>query len=306
MRTTHLLLTLAALAVAPVKSLSAPVDDPRMLSVIRDFAIAICPPVDMDTSNTTHGGKVGAAIDLPGLLKKLLNLKLDVSADYRKESSHGPLREHLAELQKSNYDCRLKSLTSLYATLLPSPAPVVKPNETIQVPQQPKSGTLPAQPIRKINTGANAPVLRVFLKNNVTSRDAVTLASLLPEFAVKIGRSAVDPEYEADTLFVSRDKVTTGQVLKVMKALEDIGVPIKSVQQQSLGNRKEVQVGTMVGDAPGKTVFWDKSPLVISDLQRRSGSDFWRTAANGIAICSRGIGFGAVCKLDDDGRPVEN
>ena len=103
-------------------------------------------------------------------------------------------------------------------------------------------------------------------------------------------------------LFVQRDRVTEQEILKVARALADVGDPIRSVQQRS--NRPDqIQLGTIV-PIPNRPAFAGTKPLDLDALAALSGDAFWRAAFNGQAWCDAGPGKTTPCFISSDGRPV--
>lgn len=273
----------------------------QALATIRTYVLAVCPPVEQQSRarQATVGAKISA--DLPGLIKKLVNLNAGVSGEYKTATSQGVLQQDLAKALEGQASCRVTLSMALIPRLLGTPQPVLTPNRPIAIahvspPQDRPSGGAPAPAPAK-----NGVVVRVFLKNNITSRDLVTLARLLPAYEVVLGRSGVDPAYEADTLLVNRDTVSPGDVVTVMEALRRLGVPIRSVQQLPLGGRREIEVGAITSDTGGRQLTLNLRPLDPQALGALHGPAFWRAAYNGVVQCPN---FTEGCVADADGRPV--
>jgi len=228
----------------------------------------------------------------------------------------------LAGLIKSNYECRLQVLQILNSKLLGAP-PKVAVNRRIEIVSVPK---MPPRP-HSVTGGSNGtpikievekpkyktisaenvvskPILRVFLKNNMTSRDVVALAKLLPLYDVRLGKSGIDPSKEADTLFVNRDRVKPDEVIEVMRAMSSLGIPIKTIQQMPVGGRREIQVGTVIDPQSGSQIFGSVDGIDIDSLSRMNGNIFWKAGLNGHPFCPAGIGFVVPCKIDLDARPT--
>lgn len=155
--------------------------------------------------------------------------------------------------------------------------------------------TAPRPPLR------GAPILSVFPKKNLGQGEILRLRVLLADFDVRQGRSGLSgSRYDADVLFVHRDRVTQQDVIRVARALHEVGVDIKSVQQRSRGPA-QFQVGTI---APaGVQAFATSSPLNLDMLASLQGDAFWTTAFNGTAWCDEGVERTVRCRIDRDGRP---
>jgi hypothetical protein len=147
-----------------------------------------------------------------------------------------------------------------------------------------------------------APILRVFLKSNLTMDQVIELRKSLPQFDIRLGRSTHDPKNPADILIVDRNNVSERQVLDVLRALHSENIRIKSVQQFGMG-RPEIQIGTVLLPK-GVPAFADKEPLDLDKLSSLSGDEFWKTAMNGEAWCWLKIEEPVPCSISQDGRPV--
>jgi|SRR6516225_4475897 len=159
---------------------------------------------------------------------------------------------------------------------------------------------LPPPPANPPPKGAT--IIRVFPKKNLDVLGVIKLRRLLPNYDVRLGASQISRSDLADTLFVDRDKVAPEQVIEVLKTLNEMGVPIKSVQQSTF-KQPEIQVGTIVS-SDGKQVFAETKPLDISELAKLTGAEFWRAAFNGYVSCSGGIGHAYPCRMSSDARPL--
>jgi hypothetical protein len=146
--------------------------------------------------------------------------------------------------------------------------------------------------------------VRIFPKSNITERSVQVLQAALPSYSIVLGKSAISRTNSADVLFVNRDLVNKTEVMKVATALNKMGVSIKSIQQSSIGGRREIQVGTIADGETAINVFEDYQPLDLSQLQTLNGAAFWREAFNGRVYCQQGIGYTTECQMSSDGRPV--
>jgi hypothetical protein len=281
----------------------------RALALIRQMTLDICPAIDQRSVSTIQVRERRLESGLGSLVGRLVTLNVGGSQRYQRVETRGPLQRQLAELIRSNYDCRIRVLEILNRQLL-GPPPQVPVNRRVQVAavQRPNQSRVSASRPRQTTVApvaaATKPILRVFLKNNMTSRDVVALAKILPNYDIRLGTSAIDPAKEADTLFVNRDRVSPAEVLEIMRAMAELGVPIKTVQQMPVGGRREVQVGTVIDPNTNDQQFRSVDGLDINALSRLTGPAFWRAAVNGHPFCFVAIGFMSPCALNDQARPV--
>jgi hypothetical protein len=146
-------------------------------------------------------------------------------------------------------------------------------------------------------------VLKVFPKRNLSLEDILKLRKLIPNYDIRQGRSGLSgANYSADVLFVNRNTVSEDSVIEVMRALQSLGIEIKSVQQHSRGPN-QIQVGTIVPQT-NHPAFAKSSPLDVEKLSLLKGDEFWKAAFNGEAWCDTGIGHTTRCTISSDGRPV--
>jgi hypothetical protein len=122
--------------------------------------------------------------------------------------------------------------------------------------------------------------LKVFPRKALGSAAQILqLRTLLPEFDILQGRSGMTgTDAPWDVLFVNRDRVSEQAVLEVIRALQEIGVFIKSVQQR-VARPDDIQLGTI------KHRFSNSEPLNVQQLSSLSGDTFWKAAFNGQAWC---------------------
>lgn len=301
------LLAATTLILGATEVAAGPLDDrARALAEVRATAIALCPDVDRSSTaqTQTRARRVGA--ELPSLASRLVGVNSTASSTIT--SSSGVLQADLARAIQQTRECRVRVLEILVTRVLAYPAPTLAVGTTIRATTSGRPAT-PARARAPAPAAKRDPVVRVFLKNNLTKQDLVTLAALLPTYDIRLGRSEVDPSAAADTLFVNRDIVQPKEIVRVVEALSKLGVDVKTIQQTPVGGRREIQVGTVV-DSPDPNpvqVWQDLKPLRAADLVGRTGTDFWRTAANGVAAClstDGGMYVGGSCVLDDNARPV--
>jgi hypothetical protein len=120
-----------------------------------------------------------------------------------------------------------------------------------------------------------------------------------------LGHSSIDTRLPADVLFVNRDKVRPDEVITVIRTLTGMGVEIKTVQQASLGNKREIQVGTIGGNPRQITAVSDLPALNAAYLSQLQGAEFWRAAVNGRPFCPLPDHYSTpACVLDDQARFV--
>jgi hypothetical protein len=159
---------------------------------------------------------------------------------------------------------------------------------------------LPAPPLPPLR---GAITLKVFPKRNLGLDQILRLRTLLPDFDIRQGRSGLSGStYSADVLFVNRGRVSQGDVLAVARALQEVDVRIKSVQQRTRGH-DQIQIGTIV-PSPGQPAFGNSEPLDLQTLAALTGDAFWTAAFNGQAWCNTGIETTVRCSISADGRPV--
>lgn len=279
---------------------AAKLDDQfRILAEIRTTAVFLCPDVPLTSRSDSTRQESWSEVSTNRL--NTLKSKGTAKTLVERRATEGVLQEQLADLLKNNRACRLQVLRLLQRALLPGPDPRIKPNVTIRVAAAQASSS-PPKTITK-----NGPTLRVFLKNNLTNRDIAALAELLPRYNVMLGKSSIEPSVGADTIFVNRDQVTIPEVVAVLRAMQKIGVPIKTVMQTPVGGRRELQVGTVAAIGATYTdqspLFHDASYLDVEELSRRTGADFWRAATNGYELCLADGGM-VSCRLDENARPT--
>ena len=300
---------IASVAICPAVAFGQPAVDMltlqvKIISLSQDTATSLCPKPSEAArrTNTEINGAVKA--ELPGLMKKVLDVGGQIATTYQNTTTEGVLEVDLSDLIKASNDCRVKVFMFLTERLLGGPAPSVVANQPISrltpiVATQSATVTSPPQP-------QIGPVIRIFPKVNITKREAIALASLLPTFTVQTGSSRIDARNYADTLFVNRDKVSPSEVVSAARALGKLGVHVKSIQQSQTGGRREIQVGTGLDPKDGAPLFQNLSPIDLEKLSRLDGSEFWRQAFNGgPVLCMLTLGYFELCQVASDGRPVK-
>jgi hypothetical protein len=277
----------------------------KLISLSQDTATKLCPPPGETSVRSTVEIKGAIKAELPALIKRVSEAGGDVAAKYESTTSQGVLAGDLAGVITSANECRVKAFTFLTSILLGGPPPVVPVNQPISrttpvvVSQAPEPNVSPLP--------KDGPTIRIFPKANLTQREMIALAKLLPTYSIQSGRSNIDAENNADTLYVNRDRVTAGEVISTLSALAQLGVPIKSVQQAPVGGRREMQVGTALTPDNGDPVFEAIQPINIEKLSHMGGIEFWKNAYNGGPVmCIRELGWFDVCHMDMSGRPVRD
>ncbi len=214
----------------------------------------------------------------------------------------GVLQSQIPDSIKATNECRYRLMVAVQNLVFVPPGkiaielkpPRLAPTSTPAVVIVPAPTTAPTP----APTYSGRPTVRIFLKDNLTERNLAVLRTVLPGFEVVTGQSVIDKKNPADTLFVNRDKISPAEVVAVARALAQMGVPIKSIQQSTTVTGREIQVGTY----PNR--FKDKAPLDLATLERLQGASFWIAGFNGLVLCSTGIGGGRPCPADADGRPI--
>jgi hypothetical protein len=274
----------------------------KIISLSNETATSLCPKPNETRSKTDVEGSGEIQIDLPLLFKRLIELGGKATGKFQNTDSRGVLEGDLAGLVKSANDCRVKVFMFLTERLLGGPPPSVPSNQTIapSIPiagEQSESGA--SSPLK------DGPVIRVFPKANLTQRETVALAKLLPNYSVQTGRSYIDEAEYADTLFVNRNKIHPKEVVATGRALARLGVNIKSIQQAPVGGRREIQVGTTVGGKNGGSIVEELAPIDLDRLALLDGDEFWRQSYNGGPVtCFSGLSFFRYCNMDQSARPV--
>lgn len=302
-------------------------DQTRALAEIRRTAMMFCPTVDNTSQVTKAEAKAQVEASLPGLFKRLIDLGVGVSGSYANTESRGVMQNDLASLIASTNTCRVEVLKTLQDKMLSAPAPRIVPGKPIPVapPAKPRLNSKPpvktsiSAPAgnnsakategssRTVTKRQSGPTLKIFFKNNVTSRDIVQIAKLLPSWKVVPGNgSLVDPSLAADVLLVNRDVVSRDEVIAALQALSLLGVPVKAVIPAQIGGRREIQVGTITENFRDEqeNALKDNEYLSIERLKELQGSDFWRAAWNEAGYCGRQLNYPDACTLDKDARPV--
>jgi hypothetical protein len=159
MRGLRLIVALASLA--PAGAAAQTLDQQaQALATMRAYVLAVCPPVQQQSRSvqTTAGAKLGA--DLPGLIKKLINLNAGISGEYKTAASQGVLQQDLAKAMEGQNSCRVSLSMALIPKLLGTPQPTLSPD-------RPVSSAAPARSRSTEAVGAeaakNGVVVRVFL-----------------------------------------------------------------------------------------------------------------------------------------------
>lgn len=161
---------------------------------------------------------------------------------------------------------------------------------------------------------AGATILKVFPKSNLGLESILRLRTLLPDFDIRQGRSSLSgSRYPAEVLFVDRDKVSERSVVRVLRALHELGVPIKSVQQSSLA--KGVQVGTFSdegvmivlqrpGDRATMTAALVGEPVELFGGQARPRGELTQCRERGDGKVGEGRDRRETRQFQDRGHPV--
>lgn len=104
------------------------------LNTISEFANKICADPAYSGSNTSENAGAKAKVELLSLIKKLIDAKVEIGADYKRQEYTGLLQKDLLEATKNAATCRLTIAKDLADRLLP------KKNEirAIQKIQSPK------------------------------------------------------------------------------------------------------------------------------------------------------------------------
>jgi hypothetical protein len=271
---------------------------------ISTIAVNVCAAAEQSGYTETDRVVETANASAGALSALLVNANVSTVRQVDKSSWRGVLQSQIAESIRHTNECRYNLMVAVQnVVFIPSRAITKELGKAPPKQSAAKTGTrATGQPAAPASVPA-APsstrtTLRVFLKDNLTERNLAILKTVLPGFDVVTGRSAIDKKNPADTLFVNRDKVAPAEVLEVARALAQMGVPIKSIQQSTTVAGQEIQVGTYPNQ------FKEKAPLDLAALARLQGPAFWVAGFNGLVFCSTGKGKGRLCAADADGRPI--
>lgn len=161
-----------------------------------------------------------------------------------------------------------------------SPAPSKSDLPAIPPPtDRPPLARLEPAPDRPRDASPAEPrlTLRVFARDDL--RDKVgQLRKVLPrDVHVQIGRSQVSPDAPIDMLLINQNVISPRDVLLILNALDQIGLPVRSVQSIRRAKNQEVQAGT-IGAITGLPEQLDLNELRNLVGNRRA---FWDAAENG-------------------------
>jgi hypothetical protein len=283
-----------------------------VLEAIRQIAERTCPTVSIESHTTKVDANAKLTATLPSLWKALLNVGGEVGAQYESNTSKGVVQLQLASVLISTNQCRVdvmnKAIAIMFAAQPTLPVDKrVSPDQPLvmaAVNKSPAPSTdkfadqhpLP-KPIKEATAGGSSiqqlAILKIFLKNNLTQRDVIALAKLLPQYDVRMGASGLDPLYPADTIFVTRSDRHKEDVLALAAALKQLGVVIKSVQDTDLHKGRLLEVGTYLSE--GGQTFRNSAALDFVKLASLPDELFWKAAYNRKVMCSGGPGHGHEC-----------
>jgi len=88
------------------------------LDVIADFADKVCKDIPLSGDEGEYELSGEASAELDGLIKKLVNLGIKVTAKYKKSKYEGVHREDLVKALKNSADCKLEVFRELKLQLL--------------------------------------------------------------------------------------------------------------------------------------------------------------------------------------------
>lgn len=102
----------------PIEAADDLAEKKEALDVIADFAGKVCKDIPLTGDEREYELSGEASAELNGLIKKLVNLGIKVTAKYKKSKYEGVLREDLVKALKNSADCKLDVFRELKLQLL--------------------------------------------------------------------------------------------------------------------------------------------------------------------------------------------
>ncbi len=136
MRYAHLLLILALMSTDLAAQTSSGNSQSQTLNEIGEFANKICSDPAYSGSNKSDGAGAKVSGEILSLLKKLIDAKIEIRADFNQQTYTGMLQKDLLEATKNATACRLKIATDLTNRLLPKKG---RPDLRVNLDQKPKN-----------------------------------------------------------------------------------------------------------------------------------------------------------------------
>ncbi len=122
-----ILLMLLSIAINQSNAVAKDLDSRHQaLNAISEFADNLCGEIKEKGTKSVKGISGKAKADLPGFLKKMVNIGIEGSAKFQTTEYQGVLQEDLANVLKDTRDCKYKVFEKLEAKFFPS-IPIEKP-----------------------------------------------------------------------------------------------------------------------------------------------------------------------------------